>query len=116
MTGWGSGKVRDREDQWVVMWAMESGKYYPAIYDAKANGADINAGERGRCCPCLALASRRVESFHKSKLSCGSMGGQPECAQPKPCRAGPTVLLRCRKRRRPCRLQCAVQCCDTCLS
>lgn len=63
MTGWGAGKVREREDQWVVMWAMESGKYYPAIYDAKANGADINAGEQGGMLPAAGTRIRARLGF-----------------------------------------------------
>ena len=43
MAGWGEANSRP-QGQWVVMYAMESGQYYPTIYSAKESGANITAG------------------------------------------------------------------------
>ena len=43
----GFGTPRDHPKQQLVLFAMESGKYYPAIYTAKDQGFNISAGGAG---------------------------------------------------------------------
>jgi hypothetical protein len=44
MSGYGGVGMRARHSQWLVMFSMESGKYYSAVYKAKAFGFNISAG------------------------------------------------------------------------
>ena len=47
MHGYGLPGMRARPDQWTALFAMESGAYYPQIYDAKArHGINLTAGAR----------------------------------------------------------------------
>ena len=64
MTGWGDAGSQ-RPGQWVVLYAMESGQYYPAIYTAKEHGANITAGARRCWCCCSPVLPARARD------SCG---------------------------------------------
>lgn len=47
MSGYGGPTMRARPEQWLVMFAMESGVYYPQIYSAKEkHGFNISADYR----------------------------------------------------------------------
>jgi hypothetical protein len=43
-SGFNSAGMRSHPEQWLVMFAMESGKYYPQMYQAKEAGFNISAG------------------------------------------------------------------------